>query len=159
MLDVAEQHGISIDSQKLSEQLGLQVVSMVAARKKGIQELKAAMLAAGDSSRVAHPSGESESNAAAAGDVDPLLRRYHRSKQLKRCGRGGSRKTRLSEKLDRVVLNRWLGVPIFLLMIYLCSLSRLISAQSLSISLTSFSLPCWLMERLDAQQFPHRHCS
>ena len=120
MLDVAEQHGISVDSQKLSEQLGLQVVSMVAARKKGIQELKAAMLAAGDSSRVAHPSGESESNAAAAGDVDPLLRRYHRSKQLLNgVVEVNLEKHSLSEKLDRVVLNRWLGVPIFLLMIYL----------------------------------------
>ena len=38
MLDVAEQHGISVDSQKLTDQLGLQVVSMVAARKQGIQE-------------------------------------------------------------------------------------------------------------------------
>ncbi|MEC8472300.1 MAG: FeoB small GTPase domain-containing protein, partial [Pseudomonadota bacterium] len=120
MLDVAEQHGISVDSQKLSEQLGLQVVSMVAARKKGIQELKAAMLAAGDSSRVAHPSGESESNAAAASDVDPLLRRYHRSKQLLNgVVEVNLEKHSLSEKLDRVVLNRWLGVPIFLLMIYL----------------------------------------
>ena len=30
-----------------------------------------------------------------------------------------SEKHGLSEKLDRVVLNRWLGVPIFFLMIYL----------------------------------------
>ena len=120
MLDVAEQHGISVDSQKLSEQLGLQVVSMVAARKEGIQELKVAMLAAGDSSQVAYPSGESESNGASAGDVDPLLRRYHRSKQLLNgVVEVNLEKHSLSEKLDRVVLNRWLGVPIFLLMIYL----------------------------------------
>ena len=44
MLDVAEQHGIAVDPQKLAEQLGLTVVSMVAARKQGIQALKDAML-------------------------------------------------------------------------------------------------------------------
>ena len=55
MLDVAEQHGIAVDPQKLAEQLGLTVVSMVAARKQGIQALKDAMLASGDSGRRAHP--------------------------------------------------------------------------------------------------------
>ena len=82
MLDVAEQHGIAVDPQKLAEQLGLTVVSMVAARKQGIQALKDAMLASGDSGRRAHPYSEPHGNDAATGDADPLLRRYHRSKQL-----------------------------------------------------------------------------
>ena len=37
MLDVAEQHGIAVDPQKLAEQLGLTVVSMVAARKQAFR--------------------------------------------------------------------------------------------------------------------------
>lgn len=120
MLDVAEQHGIAVDPQKLAEQLGLTVVSMVAARKQGIQALKDAMLSTGDSGRRAHPDSEPKGNTAATGDADPLLRRYHRSKQLLNgVVEVNPEKHGLSEKLDRVVLNRWLGVPIFLLMIYL----------------------------------------
>ena len=120
MLDVAEQQGIAVDPQKLGEQLGLTVVSMVAARKQGIQALKDAMLASGDSGRRAHPCSGPQGNDVATGDADPLLRRYHRSKQLLNgVVEVNPEKHGLSEKLDRVVLNRWLGVPIFLLMIYL----------------------------------------
>ena len=119
MLDVAEQHGIAVDPQKLGEQLGLTVVSMVAARKQGIQALKDAMLASGDSGRRAHPCSGPQAMML-PGDADPLLRRYHQSKQLLNgVVEVNPEKHGLSEKLDRVVLNRWLGVPIFLLMIYL----------------------------------------
>lgn len=123
MLDVAEQQGLTITPGKLEEQLGLPVIRMVASRKQGVSELKAAMVNDSEASRA--PRSEEtdpENQNAEVGQqlTDPMLRRYHKSRQLV-DGVVEVSPTRhsLSERLDSVVLNRWLGVPIFLLMIYL----------------------------------------
>jgi ferrous iron transport protein B len=123
MLDVAEQQGLTLTPGKLEEQLGLPVISMVASRKQGVSELKAAMVNDSEASRT--PRSEEtdpENQDAEVGQqlTDPMLRRYHKSRQLVN-GVVEVSPTRhsLSERLDSVVLNRWLGVPIFLLMIYL----------------------------------------
>jgi len=123
MLDVAEQQGLTLTPGKLEEQLGLPVISMVASRKQGVSELKAAMVNDSEASRA--PRSEEtdpENQDAEVGQqlTDPMLRRYHKSRQLVN-GVVEVSPTRhsLSERLDSVVLNRWLGVPIFLLMIYL----------------------------------------
>ncbi|HAO89581.1 MAG TPA: ferrous iron transporter B, partial [Gammaproteobacteria bacterium] len=123
MLDVAEQQGLTLTPGKLEEQLGLPVISMVASRKQGVSELKAAMVNDFEASRA--PRSEEtdpENQDAEVGQqlTDPMLRRYHKSRQLVN-GVVEVSPTRhsLSERVDSVVLNRWLGVPIFLLMIYL----------------------------------------
>jgi len=123
MLDVAEQQGLALTPGKLEERLGLPVISMVASRKQGVRELKAAM--ASDSEAAHAPRSEKTDPGSQDAEVgqqisDPMLRRYHKSRQLvtgvvEICPTRDS----LSERLDSVVLNRWLGVPIFLLMIYL----------------------------------------
>ena len=123
MLDVAEQQGLALTPGKLEERLGLPVISMVASRKQGVRELKAAM--ASDSEAAHAPRSEKTDPGSQDAEVgqqisDPMLRRYHKSRQLVNgvveiCPTRDS----LSERLDSVVLNRWLGVPIFLLMIYL----------------------------------------
>ncbi len=123
MLDVAEQQGLALTPGKLEERLGLPVISMVASRKQGVRELKAAM--ASDSEAAHAPRSEKTDPGSQDAEVgqqisDPMLRRYHKSRQLvtgvvEICPTRHS----LSERLDSVVLNRWLGVPIFLLMIYL----------------------------------------
>ena len=123
MLDVAEQQGLALTPGKLEERLGLPVISMVASRKQGVRELKAAM--ASDSEAAHAPRSEKTDPGSQDAEVgqqisDPMLRRYHKSRQLVNgvveiCPTRHS----LSERLDSVVLNRWLGVPIFLLMIYL----------------------------------------
>ena len=46
MLDIVEQRGIHIDLAALSQRLGCPVVGIVASQKRGIAELKTAMLAA-----------------------------------------------------------------------------------------------------------------
>lgn len=125
MLDVAEQSGITLTPTKLQQNLGVPVISMVASRKKGIEELKQAMItalspaasAAQHETQAAAPAQDSGSEPA---ESDPILRRYHKSRQLS-SGVVEVLPTQhsLSEKLDAIVLNRWLGVPIFLAMIYL----------------------------------------
>ncbi len=54
MIDMATRDGLTIDAAKLSEELGVPVIPTVAVRKKGIDELKAAigMLAAGGAVKI-----------------------------------------------------------------------------------------------------------
>jgi ferrous iron transport protein B len=60
MIDMAERDGLKIDTEKLSAELGVPVIPTVAVRKKGIDELKAAIgqLATGGAVRIGkdHPS-------------------------------------------------------------------------------------------------------
>ncbi|MEQ8954907.1 MAG: ferrous iron transport protein B, partial [Gammaproteobacteria bacterium] len=117
MLDVAEQQGISVSIEQLRSQLGVPVIAMVASRKKGVKELKELL---------ANP-GTLQTHAAAAINQspqqiseDPILRRYHHSRQLLNgVVQVDPGHHSLSERLDAFVLNRLLGIPIFLFMIYL----------------------------------------
>ncbi|MDA0689319.1 MAG: ferrous iron transport protein B [Proteobacteria bacterium] len=124
MLDVAEQSGITLTPARLQENLGTPVIAMVASRRKGIEELKQAMIAtlspATSAAQKAQATRPEQDSGNEPNETDPILRRYHKSRQLS-SGVVEVLPTQhsLSEKLDAVVLNRWLGVPIFLLMIYL----------------------------------------
>lgn len=133
MLDVAAQEGITIDTAALAGRLQLPVVAMVASRAEGVEallgEITAAVTNLAQSGRdSATARGMTGSGAGvdstiadgAVSDEDKTLQRYHRSRKMidgvvqVTPGQHG-----LSERIDKVVLNRWLGVPIFLLMIYL----------------------------------------
>lgn len=117
MIDVAHQQGMSIDSDVLADRLGLKVISMVASKKEGIAELQQFLTNAadGDSKKVAvdllKPPAEID---------EKILQRYHQSRQLiNGVVEVSPTHHSLSERIDNVVLNRWLGIPFFLLMIYL----------------------------------------
>ncbi len=123
MLDVAAQEGVDIDVAKLAERLGLPVVAMVASRGEGVEELLREIAAATreleQGAAIPAPAGLARPGGAAESE-DKTLRRYHRSRTMLdgvvrvTPGRHG-----LSQRIDAVVLNRWLGIPVFLLMIYL----------------------------------------
>lgn len=116
MLDVAEQQGISIAPDTLQQNLQIPVLSMVASRGKGIDELRENILRYLEQGAGEKATRDEEGIT----EADPVLRRYHQSRRLVAGvvevmpGRHS-----LSERLDSVVLHKWLGVPIFLLMIYL----------------------------------------
>lgn len=120
MLDVAEQQGTTITPRALQEQLQVPVVPMIASRKQGVEELREMLRnlsVQSDKSANHHTLAVSNSGES---NEDKILRRYHRSRQLV----NGVIEVipshhSLSERIDAVVLNRWLGVPCFLLMIYL----------------------------------------
>ncbi len=117
MLDVAEQQGISVSVEHLQQHLGVPVVAMVASRKSGIRELREQLELPSPVESHSHtPTAEH----AEASPDDPILRRYHRSRELlDGVVEVTSNHHSLSERLDAIVLNRWLGIPFFLLMIYL----------------------------------------
>ena len=117
MLDVAGQQGLAIYPEKLAEQLGVPVIAMVASRRQGLTELRSAisqMLSSPESFKPVLADAEDD------GQSEKILRRYHQSRRLLNgVVEVSAGHHSLSERLDNVVLNRWLGVPIFLLMIYL----------------------------------------
>lgn len=119
MLDVAEQQGLHVYPEKLAKQLGIPVVPMVASRREGLAQLQQAIAEIDQVS--AGLDNTPPLNQSAGSDTDdPILQRYHRSKQLSNgVVEVSPTQDSLSERLDNVVLNKWLGVPFFLLMIYL----------------------------------------
>ncbi len=132
MLDVAARRGIAVSRSGLERRLGAPVVETVAARRQGIDALRARMGAALAGAERGTAPGEALNDAPADApgdgprDVRPdapderVLRRYFQARRLA----GGvvaaePRGHDLSERIDGVVLNRWLGAPVFLLVIYL----------------------------------------
>ena len=116
MLDVAGQHGIEITPHLLRDRLGIPLVEMVATQKKGVSELLELV-----GSTLTKPI---ETDTHKLADDSPLeekiLQRYHRSQQLANGVvevRPGQHS--LSESIDNIVLNRWLGIPFFLFMMYM----------------------------------------
>lgn len=117
MLDVAEQQGITVSPRELGEHLQVPVVAMIASRKRGVEELHQALESLIADPRQGITSLEVDSSTAVD---DKILKRYHQSRQLvSGVVEVSPTHHSLSERIDNVVLNRWLGMPIFLLMIYL----------------------------------------
>lgn len=176
MLDIAKEHGVTIDTKKLAEKLGCPVVGIIASRDEGVAELKkviadfvknptipphqivfpadvqetvekvnaqlkhmgvtnpshyvmqivenapkmASLLPEGaidQLSPIVEPLYEKH-----AEDLDIILAtaRYNFAENVCKDAmvRPNSAGMTLSEKIDSVILNRWLGLPIFLVIMY-----------------------------------------
>ncbi|HIG44591.1 MAG: ferrous iron transport protein B [bacterium] len=120
MLDVAKQQGAQVDSVQLSENLGIPVAPLVASKGEGIEYLNQLL-----DSTLGKNSKKTEDLKAAV-ETEPgstsekLVKRYHRSRQLiDGVIEVSPVEHSLTEQIDRWVLNRWLGIPFFLLMMYL----------------------------------------
>ncbi len=116
MIDVAQQQGISIEVSALEQSLGVPVIALVARRGDSIARLKQRLLplledTAAPARSAAAPNPAPRADLAQRFDA---IRRQTRGVVVQRSGAGG-----LTRSIDAVVLNRWLGIPIFLLMMYL----------------------------------------
>ena len=117
MLDVAEQQGVAVSRHALADNLQVPIIEMVASRKRGVDNLLDCF-----SSVLANPDlGRSKLDVEDSEEVaDRILKRYYQSRQLvDGVVEVSPTHHSLSQRIDRVVLNRWLGIPFFLLMIYL----------------------------------------
>ncbi len=113
MIDVAAQQGGQFDALALAEELKVPVTGINAARRRGIDELLTTLLSV-KASEDTH--GLTETDFVG----EKLVRRYHRAEEIA----GGVVQMvpvehTLTERIDQWVLNKWLGVPIFLAMMYL----------------------------------------
>jgi len=113
MLDVAEQQGVRVDVEAMGRELNVPTCPIIASRREGVKALLEQLFQVKAVS-AAEVSGGNEFVG------DRIVRRYHRAEEIA----GGvvqmvPVESTITERIDRFVLNRWLGIPIFLAMMYL----------------------------------------
>ncbi len=118
MQDVAEKQGIIVDAAKLESRLEIPVVSTVASLKKGMNHLKLHLLTQVDPQHqqlylARHKKITDESAS------DKILHRYRQVRKLTKGIINQHHQVPITEKVDRWLLNRWLGIPLFLMSMYL----------------------------------------
>ncbi len=115
MIDVAEQQGTHIDVEALERKLGVPIVPVIASKGTGIQLLKEKIFAI-----AADPNSAPKIKEDLLCEEEAITHRFHWVQQqtndvvVMEPG-----KQAFSETIDAIVLHRWLGIPIFLLMMYL----------------------------------------
>jgi len=118
MQDVAEKQGISVDAAELESRLGIPVVSTIASVKKGMNHLKLHLLQQVDPQhqQFDHAKHKKITDKTAS---DKILHRYRQVRKLTKGILNQHHQVPITEKVDRWVLNRWLGIPIFLMSMYM----------------------------------------
>lgn len=118
MMDVAERQGMSIDIDVLAAELGVPVVPLIASRGEGVTELR---------QQIDRPGSVSDAAPATRKDTAPATRtdttpegRYAAIDTLTRAAVAHQPPARTAtDRIDAVVLNRYLAFPIFLAVMYL----------------------------------------
>jgi ferrous iron transport protein B len=109
MVDLAERDGLVLDPRALAEALGVPVVSTVAVRRRGIDELAAAIAEAEDHAREPeHPHQH----------ITLPERRLTARVIADGAILSETRRNRLHSKLDRAFLHPWLGPVILLVLLF-----------------------------------------
>ncbi|MEE4245789.1 MAG: ferrous iron transport protein B [Kangiellaceae bacterium] len=125
MIDVAKQGGLEIDVDTLAQKLKVPVMAVVGSTGEGIEqvvlEIERLVVAIDEQQEV--KSG-AEQSCSFGGEEEHIIgrnaERYMRVKEMTNgVVRVVSERSAISETIDSVVLNKWLGVPIFLFMMYL----------------------------------------
>lgn len=117
MQDVAKEQGITVNAEELEERLGIPVVSAVASVKKGMNHLHKHLLQQIDpESQVVAEVSEKVSEKDAS---DKIIHRYKQVTELTEGLVTNEQLKPLTEKIDRFVLHPFLGIPIFLAVMYL----------------------------------------
>jgi len=108
MVDMAERDGLKLDIEVLSKALGVPVVETVAVRRRGLDELKAAIAAA-------------RSDIGTLADrprIDQTERRMEARTIAKAVVYQTSKARRMGDRLDSVLLNPWIGPVILLVLLF-----------------------------------------
>ncbi len=109
MVDVADRHGMHIDTYRLGNELGCPVVPVVASRGEGIGALKDAIESVRFNPAVA----------ARKPFPDPAARYGYIDRLLADCVHATPVRRTITDRIDAVVLNRYLAFPVFLGVMYL----------------------------------------
>ncbi len=111
MSDLARRHGLKIDCDKLSRHLNCEVVSVSASRNEGIMQLQAAVARATTNAVTLN-------NHASVAGLSPAERYRQVDEICAQAVSGGHNAGRLTDRLDAILLNPILGLPIFLAVVY-----------------------------------------
>src|SRR6185369_9753407 len=149
MIDVAERSQLRIDFQRLSAELGVPAVPVVAKDRRGLKELGKAIVSAvntperfsslenSHAAEIARTRPTCAHSAAAQGKArqSALIKRYARIERiLSETVEVSSHETSRSEKIDRIVTHRVLG-PAILLLVMLLVFQAIFSWASLPMAL------------------------
>ena len=120
--DINEKKETSIDTKALSEKLGCPVVETVSTSADGLKEVvAAAMAAAGSEQKAPYNQGDvdlTDKKAVEAADrkrfefVNGIVKDVETRKVL-------TKDRNFGDKIDAVLTNKWLGIPIFVIVMYL----------------------------------------
>ena len=117
MMDIVKQRNLRIDLERLAVRLGVPVIGVDATRGRDLRRLKGML---GDALAAARVPTVRLDYDRSLDDIELAGARYALiERMLKDVVASVPHKAYLSEKVDRVVLNRFLGIPIFLGMMYL----------------------------------------
>jgi len=108
MVDMAERDGLKLDTTILSRALGVPVIETVAVRRRGIEELRAA---------IAEARG-AVGTLADRPKMDATERRMEARTIAKATVFQTSRARRIGDRLDNVLLNPWIGPVILLVLLF-----------------------------------------
>lgn len=117
MVDVAEKKGIKIDYGKLSKLLGVMVVPIVASKGKGVDEIKGLLSNDIFSKAINDNENHYRNNTRFRSEAETY--KYIEG-ILSQCVVQTSKNTvTITERLDKILLNKFLAYPIFIVIIYL----------------------------------------
>lgn len=111
MIDVAEAKGIQIDFKSLSEELNVSIIPIVASKNKGINELKSLLTSSTFLSEVVDNDYHFLSEKSTYSFIESVLNNSITSPVSNVVTR--------TEKIDKILLNKFLAYPIFLLSLFL----------------------------------------
>lgn len=114
MIDSATLKGIDVNSLKLSENTGIKVVPIVALKNEGIKELKEEIRKF-DNEIVKKEAINSNRMSGFKSEKDAYK---HIEGIIKDSSRLTGKSSNISEKIDKIVLNKYLSYPIFLMILY-----------------------------------------
>jgi len=113
MYDIAQRQGLRIDLERLSAELGVRIVPTVATRKRGIEDLIAAVE---DLAASATAAGEGSWHAPDAAEIRAA---HHRAERImKACVKPPERPDTLTGRIDSVLLNPVGGLLILLALLF-----------------------------------------
>jgi len=109
MTDVAEHHGLKIDAQKLANSINCPVIELVASKNQGIRDLKAAIKLARQTTMSNSLGSQLGSETERYVHIDKIVHASVKHVPISKT---------LTEKIDQLVLNKYLAFPIFLGVLY-----------------------------------------
>jgi ferrous iron transport protein B len=116
MYDIAQRQGLRIDLERLKAELGLPIVTTVATRKRGIDDLVAEVEGLALTAGLKAPEGEGDWRAPDAAEIRAAHREAERI--MKACVRPPERPDTLTGKIDSVLLHPVAGLVILLALLF-----------------------------------------
>lgn len=136
MFDLAERSKLKINIEKLSAELGVPVVPVIAKQRRGLEELGRAVVDTSNLAPLSFAKQRTQTTAESTNRQSSLIRRYALIERIvsDAVETNDSDKPGVSERIDRFVTHRVLG-PVILLLVMLLVFQAIFSWASLPMSL------------------------